>query len=102
MTKYKIYIKGPNHFFLLLQVKYLPNIAVSLWEKNAQTDKSKKSEDCDKNECNQQPSNPEQCTNQQLTTWQPKTLLLFKSPWARSLEDEDFYENTINLIGQVN
>jgi len=69
------------------------NAWLSLWEQNSQADETQNSENCDQNERNQQPSSD-------LTTWRPKHLTLFKSPWARSLEEEDFYEKTIELIQQ--
>ena len=31
----------------------------------------------------------------------PKNLLLFESPWARSLQEELFYEQTLRKVGQV-
>ena len=31
----------------------------------------------------------------------PKNLLLFESPWAQSLQEELFYEQTIRKVGQV-
>lgn len=62
------------------------NAWLSLWEQNSQVNEAGKSE----------PSHQEEYSSD----WRPKRLTLFKSPWARSLEDEEFYEKTIELIRQ--